>query len=77
MSATLEDVTLVALQLPIHQRLVLAGLLLESDDVSGNLEVDLAWEQEIQNRIRAVDGGGVTGVCYHDVMSAAEMRLAP
>jgi len=77
MSATLEDVTLIALQLPINQRLVLAGLLLESDDVSDNLEVDLAWDQEIQDRIRAVDGGGVTGISYHDVMSAADMRLVP
>ena len=76
MSATLEEITRNALQLPPRQRLVLAGFLLEIDDLGADLDVDAAWDQEIQDRIKAVDHGGVTGISYHDVMTEAARRLA-
>jgi len=77
MSATLEDIARNALQLPSRQRLVLAGLLLEIDDAASDREVEAAWEQEIQDRIMAVDGGDVRGISYQDVMNEAERRLVP
>ena len=77
MPATLEEITRNALQLLPRQRLVLAGFLLEIDDHGAELDVDAAWEQEIQDRIKAVDGGGVTGISHHDVMTEAARRLAP
>ncbi len=77
MSATLEDITQQVLQLPARQRLVLAGFLLEMGDESDHPEVDEAWEKEIQDRIKAVDRGAVTGVSYSDVMREADQRLAP
>lgn len=77
MTAPLEDVTRNALQLPLRQRPALAGFLLETDDVTANPEVDAAWEQEIQDRIKAVESGEVTGISYHDVFREAEKRLAP
>ena len=76
MTATLEDITRNALQLPMRQRLALAGFLLETDDFSADPDVDAAWEQEIQDRIKAVDSGAVTGIFYQDVMLEAEKRLA-
>jgi predicted GTPase len=77
MTATLEEITRTALQLPAKQRLALAGFLLETEDISSDPDVDAAWEQEIQDRIKAVDGGDVAGISYQDVMLEAEKRLAP
>jgi len=77
MTATLEEITRTALQLPAKQRLALAGFLLETEDISSDPGVDAAWDQEIQDRIRAVDSGAVTGISYQDVMLEAEKRLAP
>ena len=77
MPATLEDITQQVLQLPSRQRLVLAGFLLEMGDASDHPGVDEAWEQEIQDRIKAVDSGVVTGISYNDVMREADQRLAP
>jgi len=77
MSATLEEITRNALQLPPRQRLVLAGFLLQTDDLGADLDVDAAWEPEIQDRIMAVDNGGVTGIPHHEVMTEAARRLAP
>jgi len=77
MIATLEEITRKALELPLRQRLALAGFLLETGDISQDPDVDTAWEQEIQDRINAVDSGAVTGISYQDVMLEAEKRLAP
>lgn len=77
MIATFEEITQKAVHLPSHQRLALAAFLLEMDDSSGNPQVDQAWEEEIQNRIRAIDSGTVVGIPYQDVMREAEQRLAP
>jgi hypothetical protein len=77
MTATLEEITRTALQLPASQRLALAGFLLETQDISSDTGVDAAWDQEIQDRIKAVDSGAVIGISYQDVMLDAEKRLAP
>lgn len=77
MSATLEEVTRNALQLTGPQRLALAGFLLEAEDVSTDPGVAAAWEQEILDRIAAVDSGTVVGISYRDVMLEAESRFAP
>jgi len=77
MTATLEEITKTALQLPTKQRIALAGFLLETEDISSDPEVDAAWEHEIQERIKAVDSGSVIGVSYQNVMLEAEKRLVP
>lgn len=77
MTATLEEITKTALQLPTKQRIALAVFLLETEDISSDPEVDAAWEHEIQERIKAVDSGSVIGVSYQNVMLEAEKRLVP
>jgi hypothetical protein len=77
MITTFEEITRHALQLPLRQRLALAGVLLETDEITPDPETDAAWEQEIQNRIKAVDAGEVVGISYHEVMREAEKRMAP
>ena len=76
MPATLEDMTQQVLQLPVRQRLALAGFLLEMDDASDQSEVEEVWEKEIQERIQAIDSGSAMGIAYSGVMSEADQRLA-
>ena len=71
----IEAVTREALNLPLHQRLALAGYLLESADGAPDLEAEAAWDTEIRDRIRAIDEGRVSGIPYEDVMRDAEQRL--
>ena len=77
MPKTLDEVTNDAMELLPRQRLALAGVLLESADAAVDTEVEVAWDSEIRDRIRAIDEGRVTGVAYEDVMRAAARRLAP
>jgi putative addiction module component (TIGR02574 family) len=77
MPRALDEVTKEAMDLPLRQRLALAGLLLESADAEADPEAEAAWDSEIRDRINAIDEGRVAGVPYEDVMRAAERRLAP
>lgn len=74
MPKVLDEVTKDALDLPLDQRLTLAGLLLESTD-SGDDETEAAWEAEIGERLQAVQEGRVTGLAYEEVMEKAKRRL--
>jgi putative addiction module component (TIGR02574 family) len=77
MPPALEQVTKDAMDLPPRQRLALAKFLLESADAAADPEAEIAWDSEIQDRVRAIEDGRVTGVSYEDVMRAAEKRLVP
>ena len=77
MPKALGEIAKDALELAPRQRIALAEFLLESTDPSSDPEAESAWENEIQDRIRAIDEGRVIGVAYEDVMRAAEGRLAP
>ncbi len=43
--------------LPHEEQLRLARTLLERSEASGDAEVDAAWEDEIERRIRSIDAG--------------------
>ncbi len=76
MGKPLEQVAQEVVQLPGHQRLALAGLILALDEVPPDSETEAAWEKEIQARIKAIDGGMTSGVSREEVMREAEARLA-
>ena len=76
MSMPLEDVAREALELPRHQRLSLARLLIELDDPGSDADVEAAWEAEIQARVRAVKEGRVEGIPYEEVLARVDRRLA-
>ncbi len=76
MPVTLEGVTKEAMELSPGERLALAEVLLQSAEVA-NSEAEAAWDAEVSDRIRAIDGGRVNGIAYEDVKRAAESRLAP
>ena len=77
MITTLEDITRQVVHLPPHQRIALAGFLLELDSASDNPAIEQAWEQEIAARLAAVVSGSVSGIDYSEVMRQADARLAP
>jgi hypothetical protein len=77
MPKALDEVTKAAMDLPAHQRLALAGFLLETAEAGGDPEAEAAWDSEISDRIRGIDEGRVAGIAYEEVMRTAESRLAP
>jgi putative addiction module component (TIGR02574 family) len=75
MSMALEEVAREAIDLPRHQRLALARLLIELDDPGSDADVEAAWEAEIQARLRAVKEGRVKGLPYEEVLARVDKRL--
>ena len=75
MSMALEDVTREAIELPPHQRLALARLLIELDDPCSDTDVEAVWEAEIQARVRAVNEGRAEGIPYDQVLARISRRL--
>jgi putative addiction module component (TIGR02574 family) len=71
-----EDMAREAIELPRHQRLSLARLLIELDDPGSDADVEAAWDAEIQARIRAVKEGRVEGIPYEEVLARVDRRLA-
>ena len=65
------------MELPIHERLVLAHQLIDTAEHAEREEEDVspAWESEIQDRIRAIDEGREQGVCFDEMMRSAELVL--
>ncbi|MDD5200879.1 MAG: addiction module protein [Terrimicrobiaceae bacterium] len=77
MSMALEDLAKEAIQLSNHQRLALAGFLLEIDESPSDPEADSLWDREIRARIQEIDTGAVAGIPYAEVMREADRRIAP
>jgi putative addiction module component (TIGR02574 family) len=76
MSMPLEVVAREAIALPRHQRLSLARLLIEFDDPGSETDVEVAWDAEIQARLRAVKEGRVQGIPYDEALARIDRRLA-
>ena len=76
MSMALEDLAREAMELPRHQRLALARLLIELDDPGSGGDVEANWEAEIQARLGAVKEGRVAGIAYEQVLARVDRRLA-
>lgn len=54
-----EEVLRAALSLPAESRAMLAGQLLESLNRPNQKQIDAAWAEEIERRIRDIDEGKV------------------
>ncbi|MDR1145041.1 MAG: addiction module protein [Verrucomicrobiales bacterium] len=73
--STLAQVTHDALELPNHQRLQLAGFLLQADD--GEMTpAEKAWDAEIRRRMEAFDRGEIEGIPFEEVMAEMDELLA-
>ena len=77
MPKALDELTRDVLELPVQQRFALAEFLIESAYGTGDAGSESAWEQEINERIQAIDQGKVLGTPYDDIMRAARSRFLP
>ena len=76
MTSRIEDIAKEAANLPRHQRLTLIRLLLDLDQPGTSDEVEARWEEEIAERVKAVDEGRVAGIDYAAVGDEVAAYLA-
>jgi len=76
MTVLVEQITDKALLLPSEQRLALVERLLASLNVPTQAEVDKAWAEEAERRVREVDEGKVTPLSGEKVFRDLRRRLA-
>ena len=74
MSSKLAEITQDALRLPHDEQLRLARTLLESSEASGQPDVDDAWEEEIERRIKEIDAGLAKSRPFADVVAEIDRQ---
>ena len=76
MKRNIEDLTRELIRLPKRERLEIVRFLLFLDNRSQDFDgIESAWEQEITDRIRAVDNGTAIGMDYDQAMRTIEKRF--
>jgi hypothetical protein len=75
MNRNLAEITEEALRLPQQEQLRLARTLLEQSEAVGDVEVEAAWEEEIESRIKLVDAGLAKGRPFADVLRDIDRQL--
>jgi len=78
-SRSLAELAREAIALPQQQRLTLARILLDASDASSVEplpEVEAAWEDEIAQRIRAIEAGQAQGKTWDAVLADIDKRFA-
>ncbi|MDI6734898.1 MAG: addiction module protein [bacterium] len=67
MNTTVEKIMTQALQIPPEERAVISEQLLSSLETVIDLDVEVAWQEEIQRRLREVDKGNVVCIPWEVV----------
>ena len=68
MTAGMDEITQLALTLPVDQRAQVAKALLASlDDPADSAEVHEAWTAEIKSRVDDITSGRVQTIPHHEV----------
>ena len=75
MRPTLADISGQGLKLPQNEQVQLARTLLESTEGTGDVDVEAAWEQEIERRIKIIDAGLAKGRPFADVLRDIDRQL--
>ena len=73
--SSFDEIWRAALELPPHVRAMLAGHLLESLDDPKQTEIDAAWSEEIERRIREIDEGRVKLIPGEEVLAELRSRF--
>lgn len=76
MSRRIEDLYREAVELSESERAELAGLLLESLETEPDADVEAAWAEEIERRVRDIDEGKVETVPWDEVRAELHAWLA-
>jgi len=75
LSSSFDQILRAAMELPPDSRAMLAGHLLESLDQPEQMEIDAAWSEEIERRIRDVDEGRVKLIPGEEVLAELRSRF--
>ena len=75
MTKKAEDLLRQALDLNEAERAELAGALLQSLEPPADAEIEAAWHQEVQRRLRDLDAGRAELVPWEDVREQLFARL--
>jgi len=75
MSVSFENIARDIAQLPRHERLALAKLLLELDNASTEVWSDQRWDAEIRARVLAADQGRIEPMEYEQVRKELASRF--
>ncbi|MEA2490767.1 MAG: hypothetical protein QOH21_2559 [Acidobacteriota bacterium] len=75
MSPKLEELYRAATELSENERAELAGLLIESLDGRTDDNVEAAWAEEVERRVREVDTGQVKTIPWEQVRAELFGRL--
>jgi putative addiction module component (TIGR02574 family) len=75
MPKALAEITHDAVELPRHERLTLARILLDLDTPEAGEDVDASWDAEIRARLAAYDEGQVQAEPYEEVRARLQQRL--
>ena len=75
MASTLSDLKKKAAKLPEHERAELALSLIESLDGPADPDVEEAWAQEIERRVRQVERGEAELIPAEEVFARIRRRL--
>jgi len=76
MSRRVHDLYREAVELTESERAELAGLLLESLQTEPDPDVEAAWAEEIERRVRDIDEGRVQTIPWEQVRAELHTRLA-
>lgn len=76
MNAKLRELFEAASELPDHQRAELAGMLLETLHGDPDPDVEVAWAEEVERRVRQVDAGEVKLIPWEQVRAELFGRMA-
>ena len=71
----MAEITQDALRLPDNEQLRLARTLLEKSEASGDHDVEAAWEDEIERRIKSIDAGLAKSRPFVEVVAEVVRQL--
>jgi putative addiction module component (TIGR02574 family) len=75
MATPIEKITQEVVALSRRERLTLMRLLLDLDQPTKGEQIEIAWDQEIRARIKAVDEGRTTGIPYAQIKQELTSRF--
>ena len=75
MNRSFVEIAEEALALPQNEQLKLARTLLERAEASGDVGVEAAWDEEIEQRIQKIDSGLAKGRPFADVLREVDRQL--
>jgi putative addiction module component (TIGR02574 family) len=74
MARRLDELYRQAVELPENDRAELAGLLLESLEAEPDPDIEVAWAEEIERRVRDIESGAAKTIPWEQVRAELHAR---